>query len=98
MDKNERTAVVGIERATIIDKMEDPLAWWVYRVRSESRGGVESRWMEAVSATVREYEAMEPETVAVENKYEYNVGEAVTVFMFEDGRGMILGRIRMDLD
>ena len=94
MDKSERTPQVGIERAEIIEKEADALAGYVYRVKSLTRDGIESRWMEAVSACVREYEVTGTEGPAVEKKFEYEVGEYVNAFIFSDGRGMILRRLK----
>lgn len=98
MDKTERAGLVGIERAIIIEKQSDAAAGYVYRVESITRRGVESRWMEAASACVREYEVTGTEGPAVQRRFEYSVGDYVNCFIFGDGRGMILGRIRMDLD
>ncbi len=98
MDKAERTALVGIGRGIIIEKKSDAMAGYVYRVESLTMGGVESRWMEAASACVREYEVTGAEGPAVQRRFEYQVGDYVNCFIFGDGRGMILGRIRMDLD
>lgn len=46
----------------------------LYRVESYTRGGVLSRWIEAVQG-------------------EYALNDSVYFFMFDDGRGMILGRM-----
>ena len=98
MEKTDESKVGGFERGTICEKKDDPIAKWVYKVESATRQGVKSRWMEAVSASVREYEVTGTEGPAIEKKYEYFVGDIVNFFMFDDGRGMILGKIRMDLD
>ena len=58
-------------------------------VASYTREGVETRPLKAVNAYVREYEGDPP----TEHKYTYAVGDEVYFFMFDDGRGMILGKM-----
>ena len=95
MDTSESTATVGFERGTIKEKKADSLPnRYVYKVESATRGGVKSRWMESVNATINEYRGDPPQ----EAKAQYNVGDLVYFFMFSDGRGMVLGKVRKDLD
>ena len=95
MDTNEYTATVGFERGTIREKKADSLpSRYVYKVESATRGGIISRWMESVNANINEYRGEPPE----ENKAEYAVGDLVYFFMFPDGRGMVLGKVRKDLE
>lgn len=97
MDKNlnEWTGLVGIDRGEISDKKADSMPnRYLYKVKSATRGGIESRWMEAVNAYVREYEGDDP---PFEKKYELETGDLVNFFMFADGRGMILGKVRKDI-
>ena len=91
MDRMEGSGAVFIERGKICEKKADARAGYVYKVESSTRGGILSRWMEAVSACANEYREEMP------MRYEYAVGDEVNFFMFGDGRGMILGRIRRDL-
>lgn len=93
MDRTEGTGAVFIERGSICEKKEDARAGYVYKVKSSTRDGIISRWMEAVSACVNEYKGEPP----VLERFEYEVDDEVNYFMFGDGRGMILGRIRRDL-
>ena len=94
MDKSESTGAVGFERGTIREKKPDSLPnRYVYKVESSTRGGILSRWMEPVNAYANEYKGEPPQ----EEKYEYFVGDIVNYFMFPDGRGMILGKVRKDL-
>lgn len=85
MDKEKETYGAAIERGKIAEKKAGPL----YKVESYTRDGVKTRWMEAINQYVREYEGDPPQ----ENKYEYAVGDEVYYFMFDDGRGMILGKM-----
>ena len=62
--------VVGIERGEISEVKSGPL----YRVKSYTRDGVITRWIEAAQG-------------------EYEEQDKVYFFMFDDGRGMILGRM-----
>ena len=82
-----------IERGSICEKKPDARAGYMYKVTSSTRDGVKSRWMEAVSACVSEYKGEPPAL----DRFEYQVGDEVNYFMFGDGRGMILGRIRRDI-
>lgn len=93
MDRMEGSGAVFIERGSIYEKKEDARAGYVYKVKSSTRDGIISRWMEAVSACVSEYKGEPPEL----DRFEYQVGDEVNYFMFGDGRGMILGRIRREL-
>ena len=94
MDKSERTGVVGFERGEICAKKADSKPnRYIYKVKSYTRDGLISRWMEPVNAYVNEYQVEPPD----EDKFEYDVGDLVNYFMFPDGRGMILGKIRRDL-
>ena len=93
MDKSEETRIVGFERGEIYAKKPDTLPRrYLYKVKSASRDGLISRWMEPVSAYANEHHEEEEE-----QKYEYDVGDLVNYFMFGDGRGMILGKIRKDI-
>lgn len=95
MDSMENTSVVGFERGTIKEKKADTLPnRYVYKVKSATRDGIVSRWMESVNANINEYQDKPPEEV----KAEYYVGDLVYYFMFSDGRGMVLGKVRKDLD
>ena len=51
----------------------------LYRVESATRTGAVTRWIGAIGEGVQETE--------------YSVGDGVYFFMFDDGRGMILGRM-----
>lgn len=93
MDRMEGSGAVFIERGSIYEKKEDARAGYVYKVKSSTRDGIISRWMEAVSACVNEYKGEPP----VLERFEYEVDDEVNYFMFGDGRGMILGRIRREL-
>lgn len=94
MDKSESTGVVGFERGEITEKKPDSLPnRYLYKVKSSTRGDIISRWMEPINAYVNEYTGEPPE----EKKYEYFVGDPVNYFMFPDGRGMILGKVRKDI-
>lgn len=93
MDKSENTAAVCLERGIISAVREDAAAGYVYRVKSLTRDDIESRWMEAVNACVNEYSGDPPQR----DKYAYEAGDLVNYFMFGDGRGMIIGRVRKDL-
>jgi len=95
MDSTESTGLVGLERGKIREKKADSLPnRYVYKVESLTRDGVVSRWMESVNANINEYRGDPP----AERKAEYQVGDPVYYFMFADGRGMVLGRIRQDLE
>ena len=97
MDKSEMTGTVGFERGTICEKKPDTLPGrYLYKVESITRDGLVSRWMEAVNACVNEHRD-EGENDGSEIKYEYFTGDLVNYFMFPDGRGMILGKIRKDI-
>lgn len=94
MDNNEYTGMVGFERGTIREKKPDTLPnRYVYKVESLTRNGVQSRWMESINAYVNEYRGDPPE----ENKAEFEVGDPVYYFMFSDGRGMVIGKVRKEL-
>ncbi|MBQ6960873.1 MAG: hypothetical protein IJP78_07860 [Clostridia bacterium] len=93
MDKMEMTPCVGIERGKICDKKAGPC----YKVESYTRDGVKSRWMESVNKYVNEYQCDSIYDIAHEKKYEYEIGDEVYFFMFDDGRGMILGKMQRDL-
>ena len=92
MDGNKHAGAF-IERGSICEKKADAQAGYVYKVTSSTRDGIKSRWMEAVSACVSEYTGGPPQR----DRFEYAVGDEVNYFMFADGRGMILGRIRREL-
>ena len=94
MDRSTSTGVVGIERGEIVEKKADTQAGYIYKVRSFTRDGITSRWMEAVNAGVNEYKGEPP----VRSKYQYSIGDEVNYFMFDDGRGMIVGKARRDLE
>lgn len=85
MDKTESTQGVAIERGKISEKKAGPL----YRVESYTRDGVKTRWIESINKYINEYSGDPP----VEDKYEYMVGDQVYYFMFDDGRGMIVGKM-----
>ena len=94
MDKSESTSVVGFERGEICDKKPDSKPKrYLYKVKSSTRDGLISRWMEPTSAYVNEHQDAE----TGEDKNEYYVGDLVNYFMFPDGRGMILGKVRKDI-
>jgi hypothetical protein len=94
MEKNTRTGAVSIERGEISERKADSLPnRYLYKVKSSTRDGVISRWMEAANAYVNEYKG-EP---AAEDKYAYAVGDKVNYFMFADGRGLILSKVREDI-
>lgn len=82
-------SVVGFERGKISQKKPGE-AGAVYKVVSATRDGMESRWMESLNAYVKEYSGDPP----MVDKYEYAVGDLVYYFMFPDGRGMIVGKVR----
>lgn len=92
MDKTEKTGGISVERGKITAKRLR--ACLQYKVESETRKGVDSRWMEAVSAYCNEY----TDAKHNEGKFEYSVGEEVYYFMFADGRGMILGPMTRDTE
>lgn len=96
MDKSESTGIVGFERGEIIEKKEDEVFQnqYLYKIKSSTRDGLKSRWMEPINAYINEYTGDDP---PVKDKYEYLVGDLVNYFMFPDGRGMILGKIRKDI-
>lgn len=85
MSDEKKTAVVGIERGKIIDAEGS-----TFKVESYTKGGVKTRFIEAINQYVNEYEGEPP----AENKYAYAIGDEVFFFMFPDGRGMILGKIK----
>ena len=92
MEKNETTPGVTIERGKIVEKSGRN-----YKVESYTRSGVTTRWIEAMNEYVNEYRSDPPyEEAAYENKYAYNQGDEVYYFMFPDGRGMILGKMKRD--
>ncbi|MBR3740563.1 MAG: hypothetical protein IKN04_08895 [Clostridia bacterium] len=93
MEQMERTSGVSIERGKISEKKDGPC----YKVESYTRGGIKSRWMESANKYVNEYQCEAPNEIAREKKYEYEIGDEVYFFMFDDGRGMILGKIQRDL-
>lgn len=93
VDMNEEPRAVSIERGIIREYKSDAQAGRVYKVESCTRGGVKSRWMEAVNAYVKEYTGEPP----ARDKYAYGTGDLVNYFMFPDGRGMIIGKVRKDL-
>lgn len=72
MREREDVRAVGFERGVIDAKKEGPL----YRVRSLTREGVITRWIQAIP----QHEDME-----------FEIGDKAYFFMFDDGRGMILG-------
>lgn len=93
-NKSESTGTVGFERGTISEKKPDTLPdRFLYKVQSSTREGVATRWMESVNAAAYEYRG----SSSREEKYQYAVGDAVYYFMFPDGRGMVLGKVRKDL-
>ena len=95
MDKSECTATVGFERGEIKEKKADSQPnRYLYKVESATRDGIVSRWMESVNANINEYRGDPPQEV----KAQYSVGDLVYYFMFSDGRGMVLGKVRKDLD
>ncbi len=50
----------------------------LYRVKSLTRNGIVSRWIKAIPQ---------------ENDSEFSIGDKAYFFMFEDGRGMVLGPV-----
>ena len=84
MTDNENTPGFMIDRGRI--KSEENGS---FIVASYSREGVETRPMKAVNEYVNEYQGDPPE----EHKYTYAVGDEVYFFMFDDGHGMILGKM-----
>ena len=80
MEANDKTGGVSIERGRIVQAQGG-----LYVVESYTRGGVETRPMEAVNQYVNE-----------DTKYEYKAGDEVDYFMFGDGRGLILGGMRRE--
>ena len=93
MEKKETAKLIGIERGIISQKKSDASAVYVYKVKSQTRDNIESRWMEAACAYTHEWKGEPP----ARDEYEYSVGDLVNYFMFPDGRGMILGKVRKDL-
>ncbi|MBQ9252242.1 MAG: hypothetical protein IJ188_06380 [Clostridia bacterium] len=94
-EKNELTPLTGFEEGTISAKKPDTKPKrFLYKVKSATRDGIESRWMEAPVNNINEHRDHDTEE---EIKTEYEVGENVYYFMFPDGRGMIIGKIRMDI-
>lgn len=71
MDDCYSCQIVGFERGNVVAVMDGLL----YKVKSYTRDGIISRWIEAVQG-------------------QYQKGDDVYFFMFDDGRGMILGRMR----
>lgn len=91
MEESTRTGAVGIERGEICERRAASAGpGYVYRVKSLTREGIVSRWMEAASAYGDEHMAEE----TGEDKYAYALGDKVNYFMFPDGRGMILGKAK----
>ena len=85
MSDSVRTSVVGIQQGKIVDASEN-----TFKVESYTQGEVRTRYIEAVNAYINEFEGTPP----AENKYQYAIGDEVFYFMFPDGRGMILGKIK----
>lgn len=94
MEMSDATGRVGFERGTICEKKKDTLPYrWLYKVKSSTRDNIKSRWMESINAAVYECWTEMP----AEEKYQYEIGEDVYYFMFPDGRGMVLGKVRKDI-
>ena len=91
-ERCESTTPVAIELGEICEKKTSS-AGNVYKVKSCTRDGVVSRWMEAVNAGVNEYTGEPPS----EQKCSYAVGLLVYFFMFSEGGGMVLGPAKKDL-
>lgn len=86
----ERRGGISIERGTVKEKrMRDGTFWWEYRVESLTRDGLISLWMQSID--VWEHVKM-PEIGG--NQQGYAVDTKVYFFLFEDGYGLILNRIR----
>lgn len=84
---------IGIECGTIAERKSDSGGKYLYRVESATRDGVKTRWIESVNAYINEYKGEPPVT----DKISYSTGDMVYYFMFPDGRGMIIGKIRTDI-
>lgn len=85
--------IIGIDRGIISDRKADGGGKYLYRVESETRNGIQSRWIESVNAYINEYRGEPPTTY----KRSFDVGDMVYYFMFPDGRGMIIGIARTDI-
>lgn len=97
MNENDKWGA-RIERGTI-----EEVSGTQYKVKSLSRDGVKTPWIEALSIEPELYANVkhdrEAETVSerIEVKYkptEYKAGDMVYYFMFSDGHGAILGKAK----
>lgn len=81
-----------IERGTI-----DEVSGSRYKVKSLSRDGVKTPWIEVLSVNPELYVLNEDGTRGQDVKHkptEYASGDMVYFFMFPDGRGAILGKAK----
>ena len=72
MREDNGACFAGFERGEICGKKAGPL----YKVKSYTRGGIISRWMQAIPQA---------------NDAEFEMGDRAYFFMFDDGRGMVIG-------